>query len=100
MTLLLAPVIACHHWISVCATAVFEPNRTAPAASQPNLLVFIVGPPWAPTRHRLFLRALALPHYSRVAANLSHRRVCVKAWTRRNDQAPALRSNRREWGRS
>ena len=48
MTSLLAPVIACHHWISVCAAASLAAKSIAPAASQLSFpYVFIDSPPEA-----------------------------------------------------
>src|SRR5215470_11172900 len=46
MRSLLAPVMACHHWISVCAEALPATAQSKPAASQlqPNSL-FIRAPP-------------------------------------------------------
>ena len=66
MTSLLAPVIACHHWISVCAAASLAAKSIAPAASQPNLACFFIaissiGPESS-------CDAVALPHYSLVSA--------------------------------
>ena len=42
MTSLLPPVMACHHWISVCAEASPAATASAAAARQPKPIEFLI----------------------------------------------------------